>query len=237
MIESFAAYFPLSNMIISGGEDGFCRLWQFPRRNLKQTREVNCALFGVINCLTSKHPDFYAVVGTQLGYILGMNLTDDRVTRLFQHKKEHAIQSIDCYTDKHSLRIVAMTNTGYLLPYFKDQQWPDKKVHDKFGLCCVLSQDGQQLATGGSDGKIVLFKLEETEILETHVLSDANLKWVWCLQFSFDAKFLFVSASDGIVQMWSLRDQSVKRNYRGHNKSVASLALFEFRPKQLQHHN
>ena len=193
-------------------------------------------MYGVINCLTSKHPEYNAVVGTQLGFILGMNLSDDRVTRLF-HQKAHGIQSIDCYADKHcSLRIVAMTNTGHLLSYYNDQ-WTDKKVHDKFGLCCVLSHDGQRVATGGSDGKIVVFKLEETNIFEHHILCDSNLKWVWCLQFSYDGKFLFVSASDGIVQMWSLRDLSIKRNYRGHNKSVASLALFEFRPKQLQQFN
>lgn len=227
--------FICNSMPISGGEDGYCRLWQFPRRNLKQAREVNCSLYGVINCLTTKHPDFRAIVGTQSGYILGLTVSDDRITKLF-HKKAIGIQSIDCYVDTHILRIVAMTNTGHLLSYFNGQ-WTDKKVHEKFGLCCVLSLDGQYLATGGSDGKIRLFKLEENNIFELRTLSDMKLKWIWCLQFSSDAQFLFVSSSDGVVQMWSLRDWSVKRNYRGHKKSVVSLSLFEYRKKLHAHYS
>lgn len=220
--------------LITGGEDGYCRLWQFPRRNLKQTREVNCSLYGVINCLTTKHPDFNAVVGTQSGYILGLNVSDDRVTKLL-HKKALGIQSIDCYVDKHSLRVVAMTNTGHLMSHYNGQ-WTDKKVHDKFGLCCVLSPDGQFLATGGSDAKIRLFRLEENNIFELNTLCDSKLKWIWCLQFSFDSQFLFVSSSDGVVQMWSLRDWTIKRNYRGHKKSVVSLSLFEYRQKHTRDH-
>ena len=195
---------------------------------------MNCSQYGVINCLTTKHPDFNAVVGTQSGHILGLDVSDDRITKLF-HKKALGIQSIDCFVEKRTLRIVAMTNTGHLLSLYNGQ-WTDKKVHDKNGLCCVLSHDGQFLATGGSDAKIRLFKLEENNIFELRTLSDTKLKWVWCLQFSFDSQFLFVSSSDGVVQMWSLRDWDIKRNYRGHKKAVVSLSLFEYRQKHNLHH-
>lgn len=195
---------------------------------------MNCSQYGVINCLTTKHPDFNAVVGTQSGYILGLNLSDERNVTKLLHRKALAIQSIDCHVEKHNLRVVAMTTVGHLLSYYNGQ-WTDKKVHDKLGLCCVLSHDGQYLATGGSDAKIRLFKLEENLIFELRTLTDTKLKWIWCLQFSFDSLFLFVSSSDGVVQMWSLRDWDIKRNYRGHKKSVVSLSLFEYRQKHSMH--
>jgi len=144
------------------------------------------------------------------------------------------IQSIDCRGDSPSnVRIVAMTNTGYLLSYYKGH-WTDRKVHEKFGLCSVMSHDGKYLATGGSDAKIRLFGLEEQSMFELHTFFDAKLKWIWNLQFSFDNQFLFVASSDGIVQMWSLKDKQVKRFYRGHEKSVVSLSLFEVRQRERQ---
>lgn len=163
-----------------------------------------------------------------MGIIFGV---EDRIKKLFS-KKALGIQALDCVNYNDKLRVVAMTNTGHLLSHFNDQ-WTDKKVHEKFGICCMLSQDGQLLATGGSDGKIRLFKLEENNIFEYRTLSDQNLKWVWCLQFSADSQFLFVSSSAGVVQMWSLRDFNLKRNYRGHKKSVVTLSLFENRSRHI----
>ena len=218
-------------MVFSGGEDGFCRLWEFPRRDLEQTREVNCSLYGVINCLTTKHKDFHVVLGTQLGYILGVNIMTADSPVVLYNMKTVGIQSIECAGEKEEFRMAAVSNHGHLISYYQDN-WYDKKIHERFGLCCTISNNGQVLATGGSDGKIKLFRFQGAKFIEDFILQDSQIKWIWCLQFSFDGLFLFVSSSEGVVQMWSLRDRCIKRNYRGHKKSVVTLALFEYSKKK-----
>ena len=139
-----------------GGEDGFCRVWDFPKRNLKHAGEKDCSEMGVINCLSTKHRHYIAVLGTQLGHIVGWRVEDNSIDVLYS-KKGISINSIDCYSSDSEIKIAAITMSGQLLYCYKGEAWLEQDCHYTYGLTCTFSADGNSLATGGTDGRIKLF--------------------------------------------------------------------------------
>ena len=131
------------------------------------------------------------MAGTNQGYILGLNLNEQKVTVLLA-RKGLSFQSLDCQGSQDNYILVALTTTGMLL-YFRDKDWIERKVHDGFGLCVQLSHDGLLLATGGADKTVRLFTIDGLSLREAGVIKHNQLKWVWNLQISHDKEHIFIS--------------------------------------------
>lgn len=94
----------------------------------------------------------------------------------------------------------------------RDHQTPVRAV--------AYSRDGKYLATGGSDGLVLLYEAETGK--KVHELK-GHLGVIWTLAFSPDGAVLASSGSAGSVRLWRTGDGSVIRRYQPFRAGVSAL--------------
>lgn len=86
----------------------------------------------------------------------------------------------------------------------------------------AFSPDGQNLASGSSDGTVKLWDVNTGKALQT--LSD-HTDSVWSVAIAPDGQTLASGSWDRTVKIWNLNTGEVQRTLRGHSKQVHSIAF------------
>ncbi|XP_015784147.1 target of rapamycin complex subunit lst8 [Tetranychus urticae] len=244
-----------SKWMYSGGEDGFCRIWDFRARNLQVQRTHQVG--NPIN--TCKlHPNQTEVcIADQEGKIYVWDLRGP-LKQTFTVDDDVSIQHIDI--DQEGTCLAAVDNKGncymftFTLNYVRLQCAPLQPrlkffAHKRYGLNCKFSPDSTLLATTSADQTCKVWRTADLLPLSTHnsesssshsncsiwdtldnmsptaELQTENQRWVWDLAFSADSQYIITASSDNNARLWSINTGKVKKEYVGHQGPITALAF------------
>lgn len=97
-------------------------------------------------------------------------------------------------------------------------------AHDSWPWAYAFSPFEPLLATGGYDGKLVWWPIDESKPVPIRVL-EAHDGWIRSIALSPDATRLASVGNDGFARLWSVRDGSLLREWRAHESHVYSVAF------------
>eukprot|EP00835_Amoeboradix_gromovi_P004364 NODE_335_length_10686_cov_0.203363.p7 type:complete len:152 gc:universal NODE_335_length_10686_cov_0.203363:9891-9436(-) len=95
-------------------------------------------------------------------------------------------------------------------------------AHSRYILKCMMSPNGQALATCSADSTIKLFNPDDLSELKT---LKGHSRWVWDCRFSADSQYLVSVSSDHSARLWDINQGESIRQYTGHQKAVVCVAL------------
>ncbi|KAI0337166.1 WD40 repeat-like protein [Trametopsis cervina] len=151
--------------------------------------------------LTSRSPDATAVSS------VAVSSDGSRIAASFDGKM------IEVWNAKNGMSVMC-------LDILKEEASCDKEIAR--ALC--FSMDGKYLVSGGVDGKVILWTLQDIPTAETmtgrsvvagDVLStmEGHESDVWTLSFSPDAKMIASGSVDGVIKVWSAPLDTTSRIY------------------------
>ncbi|XP_074595170.1 MTOR associated protein, LST8 [Brevipalpus obovatus] len=238
----------------SGGEDGFCRIWDLRSRN-PQVQRMHQVGNPINTC--KLHPNQTEIcIGDQAGNIYVWDIRSS-LKQTFTIE-DVSIQNISI--DQEGSCLAAVDNKGncymfsFTLNYVRLQCAPLQprlklNAHKSYGLRCCFSPDSTLLATSSADTSakiwrtadlLPLSKLDHDEcngnssgqlwqtsdtISSLIELRDANQRWVWDLAFSADSQYLVTASSDNNARLWNVNTGQIKREYVGHQGAITALAF------------
>ncbi len=95
--------------------------------------------------------------------------------------------------------------------------------HNKAVRTLVFNQDGTRLASGGEDGTLILWDIENYGLVGSHVSHGAQVD---CVASSWDGTRLASGGYDRTVKVWDLRSEKMQiAELRGHSAIVAGIAF------------
>jgi len=120
--------------------------------------------------------------------------------------------------------IAAALSSGEVL-LISGETWEAKKIaRFKLDASCVsFSPDGDLLAAGGEEGKILFYYLSSGKKIEFH----AHPNTVTRLDFSPDGRLLCTSSCDNTVRIWDATNQNLLKTLRGHDDEVWDVCFID----------
>ncbi|CAG0883201.1 unnamed protein product [Cyprideis torosa] len=92
----------------------------------------------------------------------------------------------------------------------------------KFGInCMLLHDDGSVLATGGEDGRAVLWATNGGNNMEQMSVLEGHEALITCMAF-WDS-FLYTGSEDSTIRKWNLASNECEIVYRGHSGRINKL--------------
>ena len=64
----------------------------------------------------------------------------------------------------------------------------------------AISQDGEKMASGGWDNKVILWNVKTGEIIRKFI---EHTNYVWSVAMSVDAKRIVSGSSDNTIRIWN----------------------------------
>jgi WD40 repeat protein len=102
----------------------------------------------------------------------------------------------------------------------RQTRWEHNKPRGSYALAC--SPDGKRLATGETNGDIILWNLADG----SQVQKMTGHTWtIYGLAFTPDGQRLVSGSADGTVRLWDVPTGQTQETYRWHNKWVTSVAI------------
>ncbi|XP_036368013.1 target of rapamycin complex subunit lst8 isoform X2 [Octopus sinensis] len=212
----------------SGGEDMTTRIWDQRSRNPQSQRmfagnaPVNCV------CLHPNQGELF--IGDQNGVI--------HVWDLKSNHKEPCIPELDasiqsicidpmgtmmaCVNNKGRCYVWSLSGSHKSECSFLHKR-AEFQAHKRYALKCMFSPDSTLLATTSADCSAVIWKTADFSKLTE--LKDNTQRWVWDCAFSGDSQYIITASSDNVARLWSVESGEVRREYKGHQKAIISLAF------------
>ena len=85
-----------------------------------------------------------------------------------------------------------------------------------------FSQDGGQIASGWSDGRIIFWDVKEKKIIHTTHMHSSD---ILALQFSSDGRYLISGSDDTCIKLWDAVSYEWIRDFTGHEGKVRAVAF------------
>jgi WD40 repeat-containing protein SMU1 len=104
------------------------------------------------------------------------------------------------------------------LPY---QQAEELMGQDAAVTSLAVSNDGAILASGSSEGRVLIWRIDTGKCLRTVEAHQASIS---CLAFSPDASHVLTSSRDGLVREFGLRTARMLKEFSGHGSFVSHVS-------------
>jgi di- and tripeptidase len=107
-------------------------------------------------------------------------------------------------------------------------------AHYGYVYCMLLAKDGvpenaghETLITGGGDGMIKLWKLDEKNgaIIDLYTLEDGREEGHAILSIALDGTFLYAGRTGGEIDVWDLETRQLMRNLKAHRDDVLTICV------------
>jgi len=100
------------------------------------------------------------------------------------------------------------------------------RAHDSWVRTIAFSPDGEQVITGGCDGRLIWWPTaaENPEPVRT---VDAHQGWIRTASTSPDATLLATGGNDQLVKVWNVADGTLAAEMSGHEKDVFSVLFHD----------
>ncbi|CAJ1965417.1 unnamed protein product [Cylindrotheca closterium] len=92
--------------------------------------------------------------------------------------------------------------------------------HESAVLCLKLSNDGELLASGDDQGKLMVWKLSSGKCLRQFLAHNGSA--ISCIDWSPDSSRILTGSSDGKCRELGLRSQKILQEYLGHTSYIHS---------------
>ena len=111
--------------------------------------------------------------------------------------------------------------------------WKTLGEHKSWVWSVAFSPDGKLLASGGDDGKVILWNIETDQKDKYGEILVEHEGRVWSVAFSPDGKLLASGGDDGKVILWNIEKGESYHTFSGHTKWVRSVAFTPIKSEKL----
>ena len=179
----------------------------------------------------------FVVAADQIGQIVMWDIRYEKPFHTLCPVEDVAMRSVSISPNGSSL--FAVNNNGTLFKWDNgifDESPPEDAImindsmtlsksvqaHSKYILKCMMSPNGQALATCSADSTIKLWNPDDLSEIKT---LKGHSRWVWDCRFSADSQYLVSVSSDHSARLWDINQGESIRQYTGHQKAVVCVAL------------
>lgn len=98
------------------------------------------------------------------------------------------------------------------------------KGHESWVHALAFSADGQLLISGGCDGKLIWWSIQEAEPKSVRVI-DAHAGWIRAVERSIDGKKLVSVGNDQRIRLWAIDTGEKLAEWSGHERHIYAAAF------------
>ncbi|KAI9891884.1 MAG: TOR complex subunit lst8 [Vezdaea aestivalis] len=236
--------------LVTSSEDTTVRIWDTRtgqvQRNYSHDKPVNDVVI---------HPNQGELISCDRGgNIRVWDLGENKCTHQLIPEEDVSVASVTVASDGSML--CAGNNTGNVYVWRMIQEHdvtslvPVTKfqAHPTYINRILLSPDVRHLATCSADHTARIWSVEPAgsnqvkagdtgppaaspahpNAFHLETTLDSHQRWVWDCAFSADSAYLVTACSDHHARLWELSSQSIIRQYLGHHRGVACVALNDY---------
>ncbi len=87
----------------------------------------------------------------------------------------------------------------------------------------TVASNGQQLATGDGNGRVMLWDAEQRRLLK--VLAGHDPTWLWALAVSADGRTIASAGNDNTARLWDIASGKILHVFAGHRDRILQLSI------------
>jgi len=221
------AYHPGGKHVISGGSNGWVRIWDPATMRLQEVMTTGNAIL----CLALSKDGKRLAVGTQGGSVVVWDL-DDKVRPKLRHTIKVAtapVYAVDLTPPNGNLMAVGVNDTSlqtWDIGATTPKELSSSRVHTGPVFGVAYSPDGKRLASGSGDQTVRLWDVTEKQPKEI-VNFMGHEKAVRAVAFTPNDSVLASGSTDGTVRFWDPNGKNDKplRMVRAHATGVNAVAF------------
>ncbi|KAF8065371.1 quinon protein alcohol dehydrogenase-like superfamily [Lyophyllum atratum] len=140
-----------------------------------------------------------------------------------------------CAFSRDGERIVSVGSTEIIIWYTPDAETLEfesglradyTRIHNAIIRAVAFSPDGDHIALGFEDGKIIIMDAESGDVESKEDDFIGHEGWVTQIVFASDGEWMLSASRDGSIQVWDVaRGQAISKPLKGHASAVTSIAL------------
>jgi WD40 repeat protein len=214
------SFAPDSETLVSGGKDGMIRIWNIEGKSIRKPLEGH---IGAVSSVNFSGDGTHIVSG---GF--------DQTVRVWNREgqliekplivRASSVSSVGFSPKDKGILISSHENGLVTLWNLVDDDINGKPVVEHVGLVKAIdfSPDGKSLVSGGADGIVRFFGIEEDSVRSLTRRHDGTIQAV---RFSKNGERFATGDSSGIIQLWNSAGVPIGEPVQAHTDSVLSLAF------------
>jgi eukaryotic-like serine/threonine-protein kinase len=221
------AFYPKNNNWLAtvSGDDGALHLWDILREHALYSTNVGRGLFADFafspggRFLATRAPDARSVD------LWAMYVGSIGATPILTLRTNLEFWGPTAFSPDERILVVcnhAMGNNFAMYDLVKGTLKNAPVAHADFILCAAFAPDGNTLATGGGDERVVLWDVKTQKTLWTN---RSDFIAVTSVAFTPDRQILFTCGYDQNIRSWKVEDPMPVRTWAGHSAGVNRLAI------------
>jgi WD40 repeat protein len=222
---------PLSNELLSGGEDGLLNFWSVPDGSLIKTIKRE---HGITAIDFDKRGEILFFVSSPRYY---GNFSDD-IIEIYSLKEDNFLQKIkEHFEGVVSLSVrpdnmdVAAGGFNEILGVWRKEEFYFlyRKIKRHSGIINIIKHAGEEILSVSSDGTVMFWNSSTGELLRKIEIKGETLQAVEysssLLAMSIKSKFNFEVFKDKGIRLWDLKTNEEICSLTGHKDDVMALAF------------
>ena len=215
--------------LFSGSDDKTIKIWNWEK--CQEIKTLNLHSNAVTSIAWSRNSKYFASVSddktiyiedTENNEIMTINGHDSYVQYVSFSDDNEYIVSAGCDKKSKVWKLdkafkANHDNTNIPYTYFTG--------HDDHVTCAQFNPQNEILATGGRDGKIMLWNYKTKESIYDIAAHSSGTLYGVSLAFSPDGNFLASGGPDHLIKIWHVKTGQQLATLLGHSKAVTSIAF------------